>query len=332
MRRARLPQVTLLLLLTFSLNLSTASAGRRQALASGTVIDQDGKPLVGVSVVVYRTDRTAGGQIDPSGGFAANRQAPRPVSQSDVRTKDDGAFVHPGLYPDIQYRVRFEKDGYVPREQIVMLHVAGNDLGTIVMVSGDIERARDAYERGFSAYESGDLQGAIGPMLEVVDIFGDADVSDEMLVVALGVLGQAFLQQNQADEAQVALERLQSIEPGNGIALRGLGRVYAMGGDIPRAIESFAGAVEAEPDNANGRFLLGYALQLTGQAAAAIPHLRASIEIQPDFPPAHQSLGLALADTGADAEAIEHLEAYLQATPNAPDAAQMRAKIEELRR
>ena len=67
MRRARLLQVTLVLLLTFSLNPSTASAGRRQALASGTVIDQNGNPLPGVSVVVYRTDRTAGGQIDPTG-------------------------------------------------------------------------------------------------------------------------------------------------------------------------------------------------------------------------------------------------------------------------
>ena len=71
--------------------------------------------------------------------------------------------------------------------------------------------------------------------------------------------------------------------------------------EIPRAIESFEGAVEVEPDNANGRFLLGYALQLTGQAAAAIPHLRVSIEIQPNFPSAHQSLGLALADTGPTA-------------------------------
>lgn len=332
MRFARLFQVSFVLLAAASRISAAAHAAPLQATASGMIIDQDGSPLAEVHVVVYRTDRTAGGQIDPSGGFAANQQAPRPVSQSDIRTKDDGTFVHPGLYPNIQYRVRFEKDGYVPREQIVMLHVAGNDLGTIVMVSGDIERARDAYGRGFSAYESGDLRGAIEPMLEVVAVFGDADVSDDMLVVALGVLGQAYLQQNQAAEAQVVLERLRSIEPGNGIALRGLGRVYAMGGEIPRAIESFEDAVEAEPDNANGRFLLGYALQLTGQAAAAIPHLRASIEIQPDFPPAHQNLGLALAATGANAEAIEQLEAYLQAMPDAPDAAQMRAKVEELRR
>ena len=325
-------RVAFVLLVVASLIPSLANAAQRQALVSGIVVDQDGNPLSDVHVVVYRTDRTAGGQINPGGGFAENQQAPRPVSQADIRTKDDGTFLHPGLYPEIQYRVRFEKDGYVPREQIVALHVAGNDLGTIMMVSGDVERARDAYGRGFAAYEAGDLQGAIDPMLEVVDVFGDSDVSDQMLVVALGVLGQAYLQQNQPAEAQGVLERLQSIESDNALGLLDLGRAYAMGGEIPRAIESFQRAVEIDPDNANGRFLLGYGLRLTGQVAAAIPHLRASIEIQPNFPSAHQNLGLALADTGANAEAIEHLEAYLQAMPNAPDAAQMRAKIEELRR
>jgi len=331
MRIQRITRVAFVLLVVAMFIPSAAHAAQRQALVSGIVVDQDGTPLLGVQILVYRTDRTAGGQLNPGGGFAASQLAPRPVSQSDILTKDDGAFLHSGLYPEIQYRVRFEKDGYVPREQIVLLHVAGNDLGTIVMVSGDVERARDAYGRGRAAYDAGDLQGAIDPMLEVVDVFGDADVSDEMLVVALGVLGQAYLQQNQAAEARGMFERLHSIDSANGIALRGRGRVYAMGGEIPRAIESFEGAVEVEPDNANGRFLLGYALQLTGQAAAAIPHLRVSIEIQPNFPSAHQSLGLALADTGANAEAIEHLEAYLQAMPNAPDAAQMQAKIASLR-
>ena len=312
--------------------LPCAAVAQRQALATGMIVDSNGNPLPGVSVLVYRADRAASGQMNTGGGFAQTEQADRPVSQSTIISKDDGTFSHPGLYPEIQYRVRFEKEGYVPREQMVAFRVAANDMGTIMLISGDIERARDAYERGFSAYESGDLQGAMEPMLEVVDVFGDSDVSDEMLVVALGVLGQGYLGQSQIAEAEAVLTRLRSINPDNAIALRGLGRVYAMQGEIPQAIESFEHAVQVEPGDANGRFLLGYALQLTGQGAAAIPHLRASIEIQPNFPPAHQSLGLALADTGEKAEAIQHLEAYLQAMPDAPDAAQMQAKIEELKR
>lgn len=307
------------------------AAAQRPALAQGTVVDQDGNPLPDVHVVVYRNDSGSGGRVNPGGGFAQGQQA-RPVSQADVRTKDDGTFSHPGLYAELPYRVRFEKEGYVPKEQLVVLHVASNDLGAIALMSGDVEVAREAYERGFSLYERGDLQGAMEPMREVVEAFGGSDTSDEMLVGALGVLGQGYLQQNQVAEAAKVLTRLRSINPDNAIALRGLGRVYAMQGQLPAALESFERAVEVEPDDANGRFLLGYALQLGGQAAAAIPHLEEALTAQPTFAQAHQALGLALADTGENARAIEHLEAYLEAMPNAPDAAQIRATIAELHR
>ncbi len=340
MRTAQLFRVAFVLLVAslflalVTLCLPQAFAAQRMAIVRGTIIDQDGKPIEGVDVIIEYWNMGPRLTIGATG--AGDRESinesSRKQSGNRRQTREDGTFSYPSLDAGAEYRVRFEKDGYIPREEKHVFHVAANDMGTMVMVSGDVERARDAYERGFSAYESGDLPGAIEPMLEVVDVFGDSDVSDQMLVVALGVLGQAYLQQNQPAEAQGALERLQSIEPtDSATTLLDLGRVYAMQGQIPLAIESFERAVEAEPDNANGRFLLGYALQLSGQATTAIPHLRASIEIQPDFPPAHQSLGLALADTGANAEAIEHLEAYLQAMPNAPDAAQMRAKIAELR-
>jgi len=197
--------------------------------------------------------------------------------------------------------VRFEKEGYVPNERVLVLEIAANEMGTIIMVSGNVEKARAGYEKGFAAYQSGDLQGAIEPMKEVVEVFGDSDVSDQMLVVALSVLGQVYLQQNQPAEARGFLERLQSIEPDNASALRGLGSVYAMGGEMPRAIESFERSLQVEPDHANALFMLGMALHFTGQACEAIPHLRASIEIEPNYPPAQERLSLALNDCGADA-------------------------------
>ena len=74
-----------------------------------------------------------------------------------------------------------------------------------------------------------------------------------------------------------------------------------MGGEMPRAIESFERSLQVEPDHANALFMLGMALHFTGQACEAIPHLRASIEINPNYPPAQERLSLALNDCGADA-------------------------------
>ncbi|MEC8943703.1 MAG: tetratricopeptide repeat protein [Acidobacteriota bacterium] len=298
--------VVLLLAVALSVDSSEASGtqqGNRPALVQGMIVDQYGEPLPGVLVVVEYTEAPASASIGASGGFDGTGGNRLKVSQRNFYSKEDGAFSHPELIAGTQYRVRFEKEGYVPRERVLVLAIAANEMGTIVMVSGDVEKARSAYDKGFSAWESGDLQGAIEPMEEVVEVFGDSDVSDQMLVVALSVLGQVYLQQQQPAEAQGFLERLQSIEPDNAIALRGLGSVYAMGGDLPRAIESFEHSLQIEPDHSNALFMLGMALHFTGQACEAVPHLQASIEIEPNFPPAQERLSLALNDCGTDAKA-----------------------------
>ncbi len=296
--------VVLLLAVALSVGPSEASGtqqGNRPALVQGMIVDQYGEPLPGVLVVVEYTEAPASASIGASGGFDGTGGNRLKVSQRNFYSKEDGAFSHPELIAGTQYRVRFEKEGYVPRERVLVLAIAANEMGTIVMVSGDVEKARSAYEKGFSAWESGDVPGAIEPMKEVVEVFGDSDVSDQMLVVALSVLGQVYLAQQQPAEARGFLERLQSIEPDNASALRGLGSVYAMGGEMPRAIESFERSLQVEPDHANALFMLGMALHFTGQACEAIPHLRASIEIEPNYPPAQERLSLALNDCGADA-------------------------------
>ena len=306
---------------------------RRMSIARGTIVDQDGNPIAGVSVTIefWYLGPRLGISAAAAGGREQINETRVRRSGRDIETRDDGTFSHPDLMPESEYRVRFEKDGYIPREIKHVFHVAVNDLGTFVLVSGDVEAARDAYERGYAAFEARQFPQAIEAMGEVVEVYGDSDSSDEMLVVALGVLGQGHLQLGQPAEAETALQRLMEIRPGNAIAHRGLGQVRAMKGEMPAAIDHFDLAVQIEPDNPTGRYLLGFALQLTGRSADAIEHLQACLEAQPGYVQAHKSLGMAFADTGNTDEAIEHLEAYLQAAPNAPDAAEVQAKLAELR-
>ncbi len=297
--------VVLILVVALSVGPSVASGtqqGNRPALVQGKIVDQYGEPIPSVLIVVEYPDADSGASLAAGGGFdGTGGKTSKKVSQRTFSGRDDGTFSHPELIAGTLYRVRFEKEGYVPNERVLVLEIAANEMGTIIMVSGNVEKARAGYEKGFAAYQSGDLQGAIEPMKEVVEVFGDSDVSDQMLVVALSVLGQVYLAQQQPAEARGFLERLQSIEPDNASALRGLGSVYAMGGEMPRAIESFERSLQVEPDHANALFMLGMALHFTGQACEAIPHLRASIEIEPNYPPAQERLSLALNDCGADA-------------------------------
>jgi tetratricopeptide (TPR) repeat protein len=325
LRRSRNTTAVVFLLLLLP-GLTAAGTWEQQgSILRGTVVDQDGNPLAGARVSVQRWDE---GRSQQSVTTTGNQRA---SVQFDI-TEADGSFTVLSLFPRVEYRVRAEKDGFIPREVKMFLRIAANDAGVVVLVSGEVERARDAYSRGYAAYTAGRLQDAMAPMEEVAEVYGDSDSSDEMLIVALGVLGQGYLQENRVADAEVRLARLLSIVPDSGIALRGLGQVSAMSGRMDAAIEHFELAVELEPDNANGRFLLGYTMQLLGRAAAAIPHLQACLELQSGFARAHKSLGLALADTGDTAAAIEHLEAYLAAAPGAPDTAEVQARIAALRR
>jgi tetratricopeptide (TPR) repeat protein len=308
-------------------------AQRRMSIARGKIVDQDGNPIAGVSVSIEFW------YLGPRLGISATADGSREqINQTDVKrsafdieTKDDGTFSHPDLIPDTEYRVRLERDGYIPRELKHVFRVAVNDLGTMVLVSGDVEAARDAYDRGYAAFEARQFPQAIEAMGEVVEVYGDSDSSDQMFVVALGVLGQGYLQMGQPAEAEQALQRLMEIRPGDAIAHRGLGQVRAMKGEMAAAIDHFDVAVQIEPDNPTGRYLLGFALQLTGRSADAIEHLEACLKVRPGYVQAHKSLGMAYADTGKNDEAIQHLEAYLKAAPNAPDAAEVQAKLDELR-
>jgi len=333
-RRQHSLLVVALAVATVSLTVAPPSdAAQRFAVARGIVVDQDGNPIS--DVVVSMEYWYMGPRLSISSTGAGGREQINEISKrksgNTRHTGDDGAFSYPDLTPDDEYRVRFEKEGYIPRELKHIFHVAANDLGTIVLISGNVEEARDAYDKGWDAFQRNDFNTAVPEMEKVVEVYGDSDSSDEMLVVALGVLGQGYLQRQQPDDAERALTRLMEIRLDNPIAHRGLGQVAAMHADMTRALEHFDAAVTLEPDSAVGRYLYGYALQLTGQNEAAIPQLEACLELQDSYSPAHRSLGLAYAATGDKEQAITHLEAYLKAMPGAPDAAQVQATLDELR-
>lgn len=321
--------LSVLLLVAFT---APAASAQRLAIARGKVVDQDGNPLEGVTVWIEYW--YMGPRLSISATAAGDREQIDEIgkrrSGNTRSTGDDGTFSYPDLTADDEYRVRFEKDGYIPRELKHVFHVAANDLGTIVLIAGNVEEARDAYEKGYEAFEKRDLQTAATEMEKVVDVYGDSDSSDEMLIVALGVLGQAYLQMNRPADAEAALTRLMEIRLDNPIAHRGLGQVAAMQGDMPKALEHFDAAVTLEPESAVGRYLYGHALQLNGQNEEAIPQLEACLEAQSSYYLAHKSLGMAYAGTGDNDKAVEHLEAYLEAAPNAPDAAEVQAKLAEI--
>lgn len=324
--------MSLLLSLFLVAAAAPAESNQRLAVARGVVVDQDGNPIEGVTVSMeywYMGPRLSIGSTG-AGDRESINETGRRRSGNSRDTREDGTFSYPDLTADDEYRVRFEKEGYIPLELKHVFHVAANDLGTVVLVTGNVEEARDAYEKGYEAWEKRDLQTAGTEMQKVVEVYGDSDSSDEMLVVALGIVGQVELQMNRVNEAEAALTRLMEIRLDNPIAHRGLGQVAAMKGDMLKALEHFEAAVTLEPESPVGRYLYGYALQLNGRNEEAVEQLEACLEAQSNYYQAHKSLGMAYAGIGDTDKAVDHLKAYLEAAPDAPDAAEVQAKLAEI--
>ncbi|MFQ5744067.1 MAG: tetratricopeptide repeat protein [Acidobacteriota bacterium] len=303
-----------------------------RAIVRGKLVDQDGRPLAGVGVIIELYDTHS--RLLLSDTVEQDRKTISEVGQRhakfDVVTDEQGAFSYPGLVANVEYRVRFEKEGYVPVEHKMVFRVAVNEIGTIALLSGNVEAARGAYRKGYEAYEAGRYQAAAAAMDEVVAVFGDSDSSDQMLTVALGVLGQSRLRLRQLPEAEAALQRLVAIEPESVTAHSGLGNLRASQGDFARAAAHFGRSVELQPENPNHHFNLGSVLLLTGNLEEAINALEKCVELQPAFPQAHKALGQAYGRTGERQKAIEHLKEYLDQAPGAADADEVRAMIDKL--
>jgi len=316
-----------------TLSVEAAVTQRTAAILRGQVVDSRGEPVEDVGVAVDFQRERATLQVDASA--VPDRRAITEVAKArekyDTRTDAEGRFSRPSLQTDVEYTIYVEKDGYIPYERQVVLHTGVNDIGTLVLRRGDIEKARESYEKGYEAYMAGRWAEADEAMAGVVEAFGEVeDNVDPMLTVALAVAGQSRLRLGRLDAAETVLQRLVDLDPANGGGHAGMGHLRIAQAVAGGAREHFAKAVELAPDSAANRCNLGGVLLALGEAQAAEEQLMECLDLDENMAQAHRDLGRLYANTGRQQEAVEHLEAYLEAMPNAPDAGRVKAILERI--
>jgi tetratricopeptide (TPR) repeat protein len=99
-------------------------------------------------------------------------------------------------------------------------------------------------------------------------------------------------------------------------------------GQVDRAREHYAKAVEMDPANPQLRLFLANLLLRTGAFTEAIPHYEQMVSAAPEFAEAQGELGLAYMEVGRLAEARTHLETALRLQP---DNATTREALSRLR-
>jgi Tfp pilus assembly protein PilF len=134
--------------------------------------------------------------------------------------------------------------------------------------------------------------------------------------IAQNDLGNALLQEGDADGAMIHFQTAVQINPDYVEALNNVGSVLAQQGKLDEAIIYFQKVLQINPDSAGVQINLGKALLIKGRADEAMVHFQAALQSKPDSVEAHISLGNILLQQGRTDEAIAHYEKVLQINPD----------------
>lgn len=296
---------------TFAAVLVLSSAAALFAVAEArllaTVVDQDGKPIEGVTATLRSS----------VGGF-----------EMTATTDRKGRFlmlVVDASHPP--YTLTLAKEGYYEVEGEVDIRPGGTNRPEFVVpevvpvevpeekpLEGSTE-AIELYNAGAALYNAGDRAGAVAK-------FEQALALDDDFVDAMRLLGGLHLDGGQPARALELAERWLELEPGKTEAelLRFDALVDLQRGDeAAQLVPGLLGTVPG-PELAPRLFNLGAETQRQGQDKDAIGWMEKAVEANPDFIEAWSALASLRLGEGRQEGAIEAADHVLAARPDDVEA------------
>jgi choline-sulfatase len=128
-------------------------------------------------------------------------------------------------------------------------------------------------------------------------------------------LAAVFVQEKKVDEAVTAFRKVLEIDPDHTEALRGLGDLALVQGDLEAAAKSYERVRQLDPSDVGVISKLGVVRMRTGHPDEAIALFRKAVEGDPKSAEALLYLAGALASRGRPAEAVPYFERALAAAP-----------------
>jgi Tfp pilus assembly protein PilF/peroxiredoxin len=201
-------------------------------------------------------------------------------------------------------------------------------LGTLLSRTGELARARHAYERalvldpalaeahndlGALLAQSGDIDAAIARFR--LALAATPDYPD-----ALNNLGYALLVTGREDDARPLYERALALQPDFPEALNNLGMLLGRAGDLPGAERYFREALARRDDYGDAANNLALVLVARGHAEQAEALLEVLLERAPHVDAAYLTLARIHLSAGRTAEGLRVLERLLQRDPAHPIA------------
>lgn len=274
----------------------------------GTVVDEAGKPLDGVTLKLQDLER--GREIT-------------------LKSDKSGRFYRRGLQA-VEYEMSVEKDGYQPIKDRVKL-VAGTDRRFDFKLAKATPVGAEEFQQGVAAYNKGDFAGA-------ATLF-EAAVQKAPTVPDLYVnLALAYFRLDRKQEAVTQLEKAASLGPDDPKIHYQLGAAYVEMQSYDQAIAAFEKGLAQQPNLAadplalEATSTLGAVYFAKGENDKAMAQFQKALAAKPGA--ASPTLGLAKAhfSKGEVDQALKLFEEVVATHPGTPEAAQAEVFIKELKK
>jgi tetratricopeptide (TPR) repeat protein len=303
---------TAFLALAAVLMLATGAVAQ-STMIKGKVIDGQGQPIVGASVV-----------IEFKGGTNRKFQ-----TKSDKR----GEFVQL-LTESGEYMVTASADKVGTQSAPVRVRLGAPSDVTITLTpgSGAADPAKAAankmFDDGVTASRAGDHDTAIARFTEAAK--ASPDCAD-----CYYNLGISQLQKKDEKQAEESWKKAIELKPDHSAAMNALATLYNNQKRFDEAAAMSAKAGEAGGSaggSADATYNQGIILWNQGKIAEARVKFEEAVKANPNLADAHYQLGMAMLNEGKTTEAVGSFETYLKLAPTGQFAAQAKSMVEQLKK
>ncbi len=284
------------------------SAQMELAVIKGTIVDDTGAPLEGVSIRLVNVDRG------------------REVT---LTSDKNGRFYRRGLQA-VEYEMSVAKDGYQPISDKVRL-VAGADRDFDFTLAKANPMGAEEFQQGVAAYNKGDFQAAAGAFEAA--IAKAPEIPDLYVNLAL-----AYFRLDRQAEAVSNLEKAASLGPDQPAIHYQLGSAYIEMQAYDKAVAALEKGLASKPDLATDALAveamssLGAVYFAEGQVDKAAAAFEQVLAAKPDAAGALLGMGKVQFSRGDAAKALSFFEQVVAGHPGTPEAVQADAFIKELKK
>jgi Flp pilus assembly protein TadD len=299
-----------------------------------------------------------GGIIDVQVRYADGRPAPRGIhvrlesaeggAEADADTIDGGKcqFRQPtsgvfivriaeGTYKEVSSRVELISTpmAYVVLDLVplkkeptpeVSVAPAGSPVSLSVTDLAIPEKARQEFGKGETALKDKQVDESVKHFQKAVKLYDNYPQAYRML-------GEAYLEQQDWQNAESALKKSIELEPRVAATYVDLGAVENQQHNYPAAEEALKKGLTLSPDAASGKYELAKTYWAMGRWHDAIPLAQEAVAAQPNLSGARVLLGNLFLKERNAAAALHEYEEYLRLEPNGSMAPQVRDIVAKIK-